>query len=74
MQKESLYRLIQGGDADAVATAASVLESAGTRLSVTLFPPDGPTHQAGRPQDSGCRAEHAVWACLSESCAAKQPT
>src|SRR4029078_2993400 len=30
MEKESLYRLIQGGDADAVATAASVLESAGS--------------------------------------------
>jgi len=30
MQKESLYRLVQGGDVDAVATAASILESTGT--------------------------------------------
>ena len=74
MEKESLYRLIQGGDADAVATAASVLESAGTSVLKPLVPAGWFAHQAGRPQDSGCRAEHAVWACLSESCAAQQPT
>jgi len=35
MEKESLYRLIEAGDADSVANAASVLESAGTSGSAS---------------------------------------
>ena len=75
MEKEAIYKLIQSGDPDAVASAAGVLDSAGTTGSGGLSSLLGPAPlEAGRSKDSDRRAQHAVWPGVSQGRATQQPT
>ena len=68
MDKESIYRLVQAGDTDTIASAASVLDSAGVipnRRGLAGNPP----HQGSRSEDSSRRIEHAVRPVLPKACA-----
>jgi len=64
MDKESIYRLVQSGDTETIASAANVLDSAGA----------GSTSQSGLLENSGRRTEHTVRAVLSEARTNQQPT
>ena len=67
MDKESVYRLVQSGDADTIASAASALDAAGTRSAVRLGTAGDSSCQGGRPEDPGGRTEHAVWTVVPET-------
>ena len=69
MEKESVYRLVQSGDPD---TAAAAATSAGTG-SASSGLMEKNARAASRPQDSGGPAQHAVRDLLSQSGAAEHP-
>ena len=73
MDKEALYRLVESGDPDAIASSASEFEEAGSGAQSGFATAGEPPRQAGRYQDSGGRPEHAVWPVLSQADPAEQP-
>ena len=74
MDKEALYRLIESGDPDAIASSAGGLSTdAGTSQSASAVA-GKPALQAGRPQNSGRRLEHSVRPVVSQADSVEQST